>query len=216
MSHVCKDCESLQVQPSSTAPERPQFQQPTKYDHYVNFQKFKEAQEKDLLINQHKKELLQFNPNFTDFNLNRVLNKDDFKQFSTQKVAKFRQQFSLGNCDLQLKYLDQTSTKNNEDKKNLEVEESSESDNKSLQKRKSLLSLTRIPVQCPISICNRTIGVTFVLSHFLRDHGEDFGVPCQEIYTGKRSVLVFDPTILEFRENVCLGILAYGGDVNER
>ncbi|KAM7348694.1 uncharacterized protein ACRADG_007941 [Cochliomyia hominivorax] len=211
MAHMCKDCERLQVKPSTTAPERPHFQQPTKYDHYVNFQKFKQAKQEDLFINQRKEELLKFNPYFTDFNLNRVLTKNEFDQFSTQDIAKFRQQLRLGSCDHNVNATANISTKNstNNDK------EDSDNDGKLLKKRISLLTLTRTPVQCPISICNRTVGVTFVLSHFLLDHSEDFGVPCQEIYAGKRSVLVFDPTSLEFRENVCLGILAYGGDANE-
>ena len=209
MASNCKDCDRLQVKPSGTGPPRPHFQQPTKYDHYENFQKFKKAKEDEEFLNQRKEELLKFNPNFTDFNLNRVLTKEEFDQFSTQDIAKFRQQLRVGSCDRNLPQTLQETEKP-------ETKSDQESGRKPLQKKKSVLALTRTPVQCPISMCNRTIGVTFVLSHFLRDHSEDFGVPCQEIYAGKRSVLIFDPNNLEFRENICLGILAYGGELNER
>ncbi|KAI8118922.1 hypothetical protein FF38_10194 [Lucilia cuprina] len=214
MSNSCQDCNRLQIKTVGTAPERPQFQQPTKYDHYNNFQKFKHSKKEEQFINQRKEELLKFNPNFTDFHLNRVLTKDEFEQFSTQDIAKFRQQLRLGNCDHNSNSFDCMPDRK-EDQHYKHVEEDNENDRKSLQKRKSLLSLTRTPVQCPISICNRTLGVTFVLSHFLRDHNEDFGVPCQEIYAEKPSVLIFDPTNLDFHENVCLGILAYGGHAND-
>ncbi|XP_037825910.1 uncharacterized protein LOC119613909 [Lucilia sericata] len=214
MSNICQDCNRLQINPVGSAPERPLFQQPTKYDHYKNFQKFKQSKEEEQFINQRKEELLKFNPNFTDFHLNRMLTKEEFEQFSTQDIAKFRQQLRLGSCDHNLNSFGCIAARR-EEQNPKNVGEDDENDGKSLLKRKSLLSLTRTPVQCPISICNRTLGVTFVLSHFLRDHSEDFGVPCQEIYAGKPSVLIFDPTNSDFHENVCLGILAYGGYAND-
>lgn len=212
MSNICQDCERLQIKPVGTAPKRPQFNQPTKYDHYSNFQKFKQSKEEEQFINKRKEELLKFNPNFTDYH--RVLTKEEFEQLSTQDIAKFSQKLRGGSCEHSLNSLTNIAGEKEETPDN-DLEDF-ENESMSLQKRKSLLTLTRIPVQCPISVCNRTIGVTFVLSHFLRDHSEDFGVPCQEIYANKRSVLVFDPTNLDFSENVCLGILAYGGDANER
>lgn len=209
MASNCKDCDRLQVKPSGTGPPRPKFHQPTMYDHCANFQKFKQDKEDEEFFNHRKNELLKFDPNFTDFNLTRVLTKEEFEQFSTQDIAQFRRQLRLGSRDRQLPLSLQENEKT-------DIKSDQESGTKSLSKKKSVLALTRTPVQCPISVCNRTIGVTFVLSHFLRDHSEDFGVPCQEIYAGKRSVLIFDPNSLEFQENICLGVLAYGGELNER
>lgn len=94
--------------------------------------------------------------------------------------------------------------------------EKDESDKYSKQQKKSLVAITRSPVQCPISDCNRSIGITLVLSHYLRDHQEDFGVKCQEINLGKRSILIFDPSELDSGKNICLGMLAYGGHAEVR
>ncbi|XP_054731287.1 uncharacterized protein LOC129239647 [Anastrepha obliqua] len=213
VANCCKDCDRLKPRTSGTAPVRPEFQQPTMYDHFPNFQRFKTQKQEEHAIEKRKGELLQMNTNFTDWKPTN--SKDVFDQFSTQDVALFRQQIRLAQSG-ERTILESLTTAT-------EAGASSaigtgtagggggEGESKSLKKKGSLLTISRTPVQCPIGACGRTIGVTSVLSHYLRDHSEDFGVQCQEIYGGKRSVLIFDPTTLEFRDNVCLGVLAYGG-----
>ncbi|XP_036318041.1 uncharacterized protein LOC118733002 [Rhagoletis pomonella] len=217
MANCCKDCDRLQPRSAGSAPVRPEFQQPTMYDHFQNFQRFKMQKQEEQAIEKRKEELLKMNANFT--NWAPTNSKDMFDQFSTQDVALFRQQMRLAQNG-ERSMLESLPTQT-------DVGASSAGDtgtdtgtgtgtgtgagNKSLRKKVSLLTISHTPVQCPIGACGRTIGVTSVLSHYLRDHSEDFGVQCQEIYGGKRSVLIFDPTNLEFRDNVCLGVLAYGG-----
>uniref|UniRef100_A0A1I8PY28 DUF4729 domain-containing protein n=1 Tax=Stomoxys calcitrans TaxID=35570 RepID=A0A1I8PY28_STOCA len=53
MTHICEACDRLQGHPCGTAPNRPTFQQPTMYDHFANFQNFKQ------LKGRHQEELLK-------------------------------------------------------------------------------------------------------------------------------------------------------------
>ncbi|KAL9879595.1 uncharacterized protein ACN427_010376 isoform 2-T2 [Glossina fuscipes fuscipes] len=139
--------------------------------------------------------------------LNRVINRDEFEQLSTQDIARFRRQLSMGNWDHLLSEQMPDAIGSGKITRNQPTPN---------RCHHQLWALTRTPVQCPITACNRTIGITFVLSHYLRDHSDDFGVQCQEILSGKRTILIFKPGNLEFRENMCLGVLAYGGSGDER
>uniref|UniRef100_A0A1A9VWH8 DUF4729 domain-containing protein n=1 Tax=Glossina austeni TaxID=7395 RepID=A0A1A9VWH8_GLOAU len=207
MPNNCKDCDRLQPKCLGTGPTRPLYNQPTMYDHFSKFRKLKQIREEDEFVNKRKEDLLRFSSTFTNFSLNRVINKDEFEQFSTQDIARFRRQLRMGNWDRFLS--EQMPDALDSGKITLNQTTSNRCNVK-------LLALTRTPVKCPITACNRTISITSVLSHYLRDHSEDFGVQCQEILSGKRAILIFEPGRLEFRENMCLGVLAYGGTGGER
>ncbi|XP_050331949.1 uncharacterized protein LOC126760394 [Bactrocera neohumeralis] len=217
MANCCKDCDRLQPRSSGSAPVRPEFQQPTMYDHFQNFQRFKMQKQEAQAIEKRKEELLKMNTNFTNWNPS--CSKEMFDQFSTQDVALFRQQIRLAQNG-ERSILESLTAPTEGGASSIGgtatvagtgTGTGTSVGDKSLKKKDSLLTISRTPVQCPIGACGRTIGVTSVLSHYLRDHSEDFGVQCQEIYGGKRSVLIFDATTLDFRDNVCLGVLAYGG-----
>ncbi|XP_075155068.1 uncharacterized protein LOC142228510 [Haematobia irritans] len=82
-------------------------------------------------------------------------------------------------------------------------------------KKKSLLSIIPIPVLCPIKDCNCSISSTSLFQHYLLDHHKPLGVKCQEIYLGNSIRLMFYPNDIEYGKNICLGILAYGGNAGD-
>lgn len=181
------------------------------YDHFPNFQKFKQAKDEEEYVKARKMELSKFDASFTDWQLNMSSSMSEFEQFSTQDIARFRQQLRLhNNCELSVIDKAVLGETNTDEESKMQPEP-----HDSLKKKVSLLTISRTPVECPVGMCRRTIGVTSVLSHYLRDHSEDFGIQCQEIHSGKRSILIFDPTTLEFRDNICLGVLAYGGTLDK-
>lgn len=202
MANFCEDCDYLNKEPSGNAPQRTPFSQPTMYDHIPAFRKYKQTKECEKTMKARKEDLSKFNDNFTNMQLSSMnsvdgIFKDAFDDFSTEEIVKYRQDLKE---ILKQKNKDTPRKQENED------------NGSCLKKTPSLLTISRTPVQCPVTKCGRTVGVTSVLSHYLRDHNEELVVQCQEIYSG-RSLLIFDPTQFEFRENICLGVLAYGGRI---
>lgn len=199
----CKDCERLQTDSTGSAPLRSSYQQPTKYDHYTNFQKFKQSKIEENYIKNRKDELTKFDSKFTDWKLDPGKIEASFDHFSTQDIARFR---------TQLRRYDRSVVDGDPDANNNDIDPST----RVVKKKVSLLTISRTPVQCPIAACERIIGVTSVLSHYLRDHNEEYGVQCEELYGGKRAVLIFNPICLDYGQNACMGVLAYGGVTGKR
>lgn len=75
------------------------------------------------------------------------------------------------------------------------------------QSSETLIQISRCPINCPVTLCQQTIGITSMLSHFIRDHKENF----RDIDGQCRSVLVINENSFPFNQVVSLGILAYGG-----
>ncbi|XP_055841794.1 uncharacterized protein LOC129908967 [Episyrphus balteatus] len=197
MSNPCEDCDRLQeVLPKGNASIRPPFQQPTMYDHLSSFSKFKEEKILSKQLKTKEEDLLKFNKNFTNLELDKK-NDEILEKFSTQDIAKFR-------CNLKEGRFHQKMEKD-------EPEDLWKKQEHEVKAAASLTTILRTPVICPVSKCGRTIGVTSVLSHFLRDHNEDLTVECMNLYAEGRSLLLFDWDKFNFGENVCLGVLSYGG-----
>lgn len=75
----------------------------------------------------------------------------------------------------------------------------------------SYLNISRSPITCPSSSCGKSIGMTSLLSHFVLDHLITKSVDFEDILKDQRSVLVFQDQSLKKDENICIGVLAYGG-----
>lgn len=199
--NYCKNFDRPNERSDANAPPRLPHEQPTMYDHLPVSQKFKEGKEKQEYIKARHEELLMFDDAFTNLHLDP--SGDVFEEFSTQDIANFRQE---------LRGAQQQTGTNPGFCEPADVEE----DAIQLKKPPSLLIISRAPVQCPVSKCQQTFGVTSMLSHYLRDHNKELYIQYKEIFSGERLLLVFDPNNFNFRENICLGVLAYGGIDKER
>lgn len=74
-----------------------------------------------------------------------------------------------------------------------------------------LIGICRSPVHCPVSACRQMIGVTTVLTHFLRDHRPTIGDDFQEVCADRRSLLVFYERFFERNDTAAVGVLVYAG-----
>lgn len=195
MLNPCDDCDRLQETRflKGNASIRPSFNQPTMYDHLTSFSKFKEHKNlTQQLSSKHAEQLWKCNRKFTNLDIEVKKTDQYFDKFSKQDISKYC-------CELK----DGRFAKKSDEIDDLWQAPDTES--------KTAIIL-RTPVICPVSKCARTIGVTSVLSHFLRDHNEEeLKVECINLYAGGRSILLFDRNMFPFGENVCLGVLAYGG-----
>lgn len=76
------------------------------------------------------------------------------------------------------------------------------------------LNISRSPIKCPATSCSKIIGMTSLLSHFILDHNISKSIDFEDILKNQRSVLVFNDDNLIRNENICIGVLAYGGCEN--
>lgn len=74
-----------------------------------------------------------------------------------------------------------------------------------------LISISRSPIHCPVSTCHQMIGVTSVLTHFLRDHKQSFDGDFREIMADTQALLLFNDEYFKREQTSCLGVLAYAG-----
>lgn len=194
----CSNCERLQDKVDGDASPRGKYVQPTMYDHMSNFVDFQNTIRYEHEVKEHKKQLLTLHENFTDMKL--VTDNEDVictKNISTQNLLKFNKELKSGAFHYEPKVTGPADLW--------------ELKNKVIKPSESLKNISRSPIQCPVKKCNQTVGLTFVLLHFLRDHIQDYPVDCQEIFHGKQSVMLFKEQIFEHCENLCLGMLVYGG-----
>lgn len=75
-----------------------------------------------------------------------------------------------------------------------------------------LVDICRSPVHCPVAECRQMIGVTTVLTHFLRDHRPAIGEEFQEIGAEQRSLLVLhERYFARNADTTAIGVLVYAG-----
>lgn len=74
-----------------------------------------------------------------------------------------------------------------------------------------LTSISRSPIHCPVATCHQMIGVTSVLTHFLRDHQHSFDGDFREITADTQALLLVNEQSFKREETNCLGVLAYAG-----
>lgn len=194
----CSNCERLQSKVDGDASPRTKYVQPTMYDHMSNFVDFQNAIRFEHEVKEHRKQLLTLHENFTDLKL--VGNNEDVpftRNISTQNLLKFNNDLKSGAFHYEPKAIG--------------PEDLWEQKNKAVKPSESLTNISRSPIQCPVKKCNQTVGITSVLLHFLRDHIQDYPVDCQEIFHGRQSLMLFKENIFEHNENLCLGLLPYGG-----
>lgn len=203
MSNNCRDCNRFQTPQTSTAPDRPAIQPPTMYDHFPNFQKFQQFKEEKAKFEVEQRELAEANKsNFTDF-------REEVETISENVLSDFtsyRQQSH--NAEL----VNGAGNSNNLNEFPTAEDKDVSAALKPIEKNTSLLT-NSTPVICPISECNRLQDVKSILSHYLQDHSQ---VGWREIFLGKSSKLLFDPDAMDYGENICFGVLAYGGNANDR
>lgn len=192
----CSNCDRLQNKVDGDASPRIKYVQPTMYDHMSNFVDFQNTRRYESDVKEHKKQLLTLHEKFTDLKLVQD-NEEPTRNISTQNLLKFNKELKSG----AFHYEPQRTG----------PEDLWEQKNKAIKPSDSLTNISRSPIQCPVRKCNQTVGITSVLLHFLRDHVQDFPVECQEIFQGKQSLMLFKEEIFKHYENVCLGLLAYGG-----
>ncbi|XP_055915613.1 uncharacterized protein LOC129948557 [Eupeodes corollae] len=200
MTSPCEDCDRLQeTLPEGNASVRPSFQQPTMYDHLSSFTKFKEDKALARKLRAKEDELLTFNKNFTSLEFDKtsgeILDKSEIRKhrYNLKKEDRFHRLPEI-----------------------VEPEKLWKNQHDDVKLTNSLTSISRTPISCPVSRCGSTIGVTSLLSHFMRDHNEDLTVEFMNLYTNGRAILLFERDMWNFGENVCLGILSYGGIENKK
>lgn len=194
----CSNCDRLQNKVDGDASPRAKYVQPTMYDHMSNFVDFQNTIRYEHEVKEHKKQLLTLHEKFTDLKL--VTDNEEpicTRNISTQNLLKFNKELKAGAFHYEPKVTG--------------PEDLWEQKNKAIKPSESLTNISRSPIQCPVKKCNQTVGITSVLLHFLRDHIQDYPVECQEIFNGKQSLMLFKEQIFEHYENLCLGLLAYGG-----
>lgn len=178
-----------------TGPPRKKFNQPTMYDHMESYCKFKRMKAHEEELQAAKEKCIIQNSKFTNLTIEPSKLDECLRNFSTQNLVKFKMKSNESEefeYEAERRFLDEVARKN-------------------ANSVDSLINISRSPINCPVTACSQTIGITSVLSHFLRDHKQCFPVDFQDIDGNRRSVLIFDESIFNYNENICLGILAYGG-----
>lgn len=75
-----------------------------------------------------------------------------------------------------------------------------------------LVGICRSPVHCPVAACRQMIGVTTVLTHFLRDHRPSIGEEFQEIGVDQRSLVVLHERFFALdNDTAVICVLVYAG-----
>lgn len=195
-SNKCEICLRLQTIPDGTAPNTiNNFIQPTMYDHMVPYYCYKHRQEMEMAIERRKRELLIQDEKFTNYKPVMVNNEcksidECLLNFTTQDLVKFEKDLSLG-IQTQIQPIPLATIRS--------------------KSAESLINISRSPVKCPVTSCNKFIGFTSILAHFICDHHRSFVVEIQDIEGDGRAILTFDEEIFVYGENICLGILVYGG-----
>lgn len=180
-----------------TAPKRHEYVPPTMYDYMADYSQFKKDKAIDRQIKLCKEKCINQNPKFTDFTIEPTDIDTMFDTLSTQDVAAYRAAFKSGTGSVITIPSDKLDGYSKETKRTASLN--------------SLLNISRSPINCPVTLCKQTIGVTSILSHFLRDHKQTFPIDFKSTAGEDRSLFVFDQTIFTLNETICLGVLAYGG-----
>lgn len=198
----CPNCDRLQNKVEGDASPRSKYIQPTMYDHMSNFVDYQNTLKFEHDVKEHRKQLMTLHEKFTDLKLpSDNVEGSCAKHISTQNLLKFNNDLKSGAFHYEPKVEG--------------PEDIWEQKNKAMKSSESLTNISRSPIQCPVRKCNQTVGITSVLLHFLRDHIQDYPVECQEIFSGKQSVMLFKEHVFEHYENLCLGMLVYGGNIND-
>lgn len=195
MNSMCKTCNSIEC--NCPAPKRNEYKPQTMYDYMPGYSQFKREKAMDQQIKLCKEQCINQNPKFTDFTIEPTEIDSIFDTLSTQDVAIFRNAFKMNRSAISSENDRTGSLENNTAKRAASLN--------------SLLNISRSPINCPVTQCQQTVGVTSLLSHFLRDHKQTFPIDFKSTSGDNRSLLVFDQTIFKPHETICLGILAYGG-----